>query len=100
VPGLIFCSGQIPAREDGSLVSGVPEGCTQCISNLKKVLESKGSSIDQIVKVNIYLKDLANFDTMNKAYEASVVLLIWKVWLIAKQRHSGTPTGSHLHSGS
>jgi enamine deaminase RidA (YjgF/YER057c/UK114 family) len=36
VPGLIFCSGQIPAREDGSIVEGIQAGAKQCISNLEK----------------------------------------------------------------
>jgi 2-iminobutanoate/2-iminopropanoate deaminase len=43
---------------------------TQALVNLAAVLEAAGSSIDNVVKVNIFLTDMANFAAMNKAYEA------------------------------
>lgn len=54
VPGLIFCSGQVPADGQGKIVEGdVKEHCAQCINNLEKALKNAGSSLDHLVKVNV-----------------------------------------------
>jgi len=41
----------------------------QALKNLSAVLEAAGSSIDNVVKVNVFLTDMANFAAMNKVYE-------------------------------
>ena len=67
--GLIFCSGQIPCDSDGNLVEGDVGVCTrQVIANMEAVLKAAGSSLDKIVKCNIFLDDMANFAAMNKVY--------------------------------
>lgn len=54
VPGLIFCSGQVPMDGQGKIVPGdVKEHCAQCIGNLEKALKNAGSGLDQLVKVNV-----------------------------------------------
>jgi enamine deaminase RidA (YjgF/YER057c/UK114 family) len=54
VPGLIFCSGQVPADSQGKIVDGdVKQHCAQCINNLEKALKNAGSSLDHLVKVNV-----------------------------------------------
>ncbi|ORY67523.1 Endoribonuclease L-PSP/chorismate mutase-like protein [Pseudomassariella vexata] len=63
VPGLVFCSGQIGKGE-------IKQATTTALSNLKKVLELSGSSIEKVVKFNVYLQDMKDFDTMNEAYIA------------------------------
>lgn len=40
-----------------------------CITNLKAVLTAAGSSLDRVVKVNIFLADMALFADMNVEYE-------------------------------
>merc|ERR1711879_140642 len=68
--GLIFCSGQIPQDESKNIVQGgIQPETTQCINNLSKVLENAGSDWDHVVKVNIYLKSMADFNAMNEVYE-------------------------------
>ncbi|KAL0071859.1 hypothetical protein AAF712_000781 [Marasmius tenuissimus] len=70
VPGLIFLSGQTPVDKDGNLVpGGIQEHTAQCIKNLGNVLEAAGSSWEKVVKVNVYLKDMDQFDSMNEVYE-------------------------------
>jgi len=70
IPGLIFLSGQVPIDKDGKLVEGgIQEYTEQCIKNLTNVLEAAGSSWEKVVKVNIYLKDMNNFKSMNEVYE-------------------------------
>jgi reactive intermediate/imine deaminase len=69
--GLLFCSGSIgvdPAT--GNIVEGtVADRTLQALKNLTAVLEAGGSSLDQVLKVNIYLTDMANFATMNEAWD-------------------------------
>jgi reactive intermediate/imine deaminase len=41
----------------------------QSLANLSAVLEASGSSIDNVVKVNIFLTDIADFATINTVYD-------------------------------
>ena len=41
----------------------------QALKNLTAVLEAAGSSIDEVVKVNIFITDMANFGAVNAVYE-------------------------------
>lgn len=41
----------------------------QCFKNLAAVLEAAGSSINHVVKMNVYLTDIADFDAMNEVYK-------------------------------
>ncbi|KAI1382203.1 endoribonuclease L-PSP [Hypoxylon crocopeplum] len=69
-PSAIYCSGQIPCDSNGNLVEGtIGEKTAACISNLKAVLTAAGSSIERVVKVNIFLADMSLFADMNKEYE-------------------------------
>jgi enamine deaminase RidA (YjgF/YER057c/UK114 family) len=61
-PTAIYCSGQIPSDVEGNLVTGTIQELTrQCIQNLKAVLEEAGSGIEKVVKVNVFITDMANF---------------------------------------
>jgi reactive intermediate/imine deaminase len=64
---LVFLSGQIPLDPDTmELVAGDFETrARRVFDNLKAVAEAAGGSMDQVLKVNIYLTDLANFATVN-----------------------------------
>jgi len=66
---LIFCSGQIPLKADGALVTGdIKEQATQVMENLKAVLAAAGSSFDRAVKCTIYLVDINDFAVVNEVY--------------------------------
>lgn len=41
----------------------------QCIHNLGQVLAAAGSSWEKVVKVNVYLKNMDDFASMNQVYE-------------------------------
>ena len=41
----------------------------QCIRNLSAVLEEAGSSLQNVVRVGVFLTDMGNFAAMNKVYE-------------------------------
>ena len=67
---LLFCSGQTginPAtnKVDESTVEGQTR---QVMENLKAVLSSQGLTVQNVVKCNVYLSDMANFQAMNKVY--------------------------------
>ncbi|MFA5829100.1 MAG: RidA family protein [Candidatus Gracilibacteria bacterium] len=67
--GFVFCSGQIPLRADGTLVSGgIVEQTEQVLSNLKAVLEAAGSGLGKVVKTTVFLANMADFAAMNEVY--------------------------------
>ena len=66
---MIFVSGQIPLTSDGILVSDdIKLQTKQCMSNIGAILEKANCDFSNIVKVGIFLKDLANFDSVNEVY--------------------------------
>ncbi|KZS96008.1 Endoribonuclease L-PSP [Sistotremastrum niveocremeum HHB9708] len=70
---IIFLSGQIPADKNGQIVpGGIQEHTKQCLANLENVLKAAGSSWQQVAKVNIFLKDMADFAAMNEVYEKAL----------------------------
>lgn len=65
----LFCSGQIPLTPGGELVSGdVKTQATQCLTNLRGVLEAAGLSMDNIVKTTIFLSSMDHFAAVNEVY--------------------------------
>lgn len=61
---LLFVSGQAALAEDGTLVGAgdFDVQAEQAFRNLQRVLEAGGSSLEQVVKVTIYLTDMSNFE--------------------------------------
>lgn len=67
---LVFTSGQIPLRPDGSLLEGdISAQTKQVLDNVKAVLEAAGSSLDHVIKSTCFLSDMNNFAAMNAVYE-------------------------------
>ena len=64
---LVFLSGQIPLDPASmEIVGGDFEArARRVFDNLKAVAEAAGGSLDQIVKLTVYLTDLDNFATVN-----------------------------------
>ncbi|KAH8726156.1 L-PSP endoribonuclease family protein-like protein [Phaeosphaeriaceae sp. PMI808] len=66
----IFVSGQIPADTKGTLIEGsITDKTTQCCENIKAILTEAGASMDRVVKVNVFLDDMAHFAEMNGVFE-------------------------------
>ena len=63
-------SAQLPIDpKTGRLVAGgVKEQAGQCLKNIKAILESIDVPFDDIVKINIFLKDLSNTEAVNEVY--------------------------------
>jgi len=71
VNGMVFTSGQIALRSDGSFNDGsVEEQCEQVLSNLRAVLEAAGSALSKVVKTTIFLADMEDFSKVNGVYES------------------------------
>ena len=66
----IFCSGQIPMDpKTNALVEGdVRTQAVRILDNLQAVLEAAGSSLDQAVKLTVYLKDMNDFGVLNQVF--------------------------------
>jgi len=70
VGNFLFISGQIPITpETGELIPGDIKAQTrQVLENIKAIVEAAGGSLNNIVKVNVYLKDMNDFQAMNEVY--------------------------------
>ena len=66
----IYVSGTIGSRDDQfQPVSGtVGEQTTQALRNIEHILGACGASVDDVVKVTVYLTDMSTFGEMNEAY--------------------------------
>ncbi|MCS6894946.1 MAG: RidA family protein [Bacteroidia bacterium] len=66
----LFISGQIALRPDSTLEkSSIAAETEQVLHNLRSVLEAASASPEKIVKVTIFLTDMAFFPTVNSIYE-------------------------------
>ena len=68
--GMIYTSGMIPINPtDGSLVTGtVEEQAEQALKNLKALVEESGSSMEQVIKTTVFIKDMNDFAKINDVY--------------------------------
>ncbi len=67
---LLFTSGQIaidPATNT-LIEGGIEEQTHRVFKNLKAILETKGASMDQIVKTVVFIKDMNDFAKVNEIY--------------------------------
>ena len=66
----VFTAGQAaldPVTQQ--LISGgIAEQTRRTLENLKAVLEAAGTTLDRVVKANVYLKDMGDFAAMNAVY--------------------------------
>jgi len=69
VGNTVWCSGQIPLDPaTGTLVSGdIDLEIARVFDNLAAVATAAGGTLDNAVKVNVYLTDLAHFARVNEA---------------------------------
>jgi 2-iminobutanoate/2-iminopropanoate deaminase len=68
--GVAYLSGQIPLDPDsGQVVQGdIAAQTERALENIKAVLEAAGASLSSVLKTTVYLKDMADFSTMNEVY--------------------------------
>ena len=62
----IFLSGQIPLYENGELCNGTMQEQVELIfQNIGHLLETQNCGLQNIVKLTVFLKDIADFDAVN-----------------------------------
>lgn len=68
--GLIFTSGQLPINpENGEHVMDIEAAAKQSLTNVLEIVKEAGGKLENIIKVNIYVKDMNDFGKVNKVYE-------------------------------
>jgi len=69
-PGIIYLSGQVGLDPTtGRLISGdVAAQTARTLDNIRALLESIGSSLDDVLRVGVYLTGMESFAAMNEVY--------------------------------
>ncbi|KAH6709253.1 Endoribonuclease L-PSP/chorismate mutase-like protein [Leptodontidium sp. 2 PMI_412] len=68
--GVVYCAGQVGANVEGKLVSeDVGPQTEKTLENIKNILQSAGSSLERVLKVNIYMPEQADYAGMNEVYK-------------------------------
>jgi len=71
VGGMVYTSGQIPVEpETGALLATAPiaEQTRRVLTNLSAVLEAAGTSLANVVRTTVFLRDMNDFAAMNAEY--------------------------------
>ena len=69
----IYLAGAIPSLPDGTRVTGsFAEQAHAAFRNLVAVAQAAGGSLDQAVRLGVYLRDFADFGEMNEIYQQYV----------------------------
>ncbi len=64
--GHIFLSGQIPLNSNGELLDGnIQEQVVLVFQNIQHLLETQNCTLQNIVKLTVFLKDIEDFDAVN-----------------------------------
>lgn len=68
--GLIFFSGMVPVDMDQgiTITDDIQAAARLTLDNIKRALEGVGSSLENVVKATVYLKDMADFNALNEVY--------------------------------
>ncbi|NMB06948.1 MAG: RidA family protein [Tissierellia bacterium] len=68
---LIYTSGQLPiVPETGELLKGdIKKETLQSLKNVAAILEEAGATVENVVKVNIYIRNMEDFPLINEVYE-------------------------------
>jgi 2-iminobutanoate/2-iminopropanoate deaminase len=69
--GFVFVSGQGPLDpKTGEYLKGdIQSETRQVFENIRSILEAAGTSMESVVKVNVYLRDINDFGAMNEVYK-------------------------------
>jgi len=66
--GFIFVSGQLGSDEEGRIAGDIEAQTRRAIENLIAAVGEAGGKIEEVVKVTVYLKDMRDFNIMNRVY--------------------------------
>jgi 2-iminobutanoate/2-iminopropanoate deaminase len=67
--GLVYTSGQLPLTPSGELIrDDVGRAARQALENVRAILAAGGATMEDVVKVTVYLTDMGHFATVNGVY--------------------------------
>ena len=65
----VYVSGQLPLDPaTGQMPETTPEQARQSLTNIRNILEAAGSGLDRVLRVGIFMVDLADFKAVNEVY--------------------------------
>ena len=68
--GTVYVSGQLPINPaDGTMPADITAQTRQSLANVEAILRQAGLTMDNVVKTNVYLADMADFGAMNSVYQ-------------------------------
>jgi 2-iminobutanoate/2-iminopropanoate deaminase len=67
---LLFTAGQIPLTPDDELLDDEPIDVQtrQSLENVQAIVEEEGATMQDVLKVTVFLDDIEDFEAMNEAY--------------------------------
>lgn len=69
VNGMVYTSGVIPVNpETGEIPEGVKAQATQVFINMTNLLQASGTSMENVVKTTVFIKDMNDFAAINEVY--------------------------------
>jgi len=69
IGNLVFTSGQIPVDPaTGEIPEGVEAQAEQAFTNVKELLAAAGTSIENVIKTTVFIKDMNDFGKINEIY--------------------------------
>ena len=68
--GFVFTAGQVPINPASGKIEAetIEDQTRQVLTNVDAVLRAAGSSLDRVVKMTVFMTDLADFQAMNGVY--------------------------------
>ncbi|KAI9847699.1 MAG: hypothetical protein M1837_001947 [Sclerophora amabilis] len=90
--GQVFVSGQLPATAEGTLIEGsIGQKTEAAIQNIRAILKAANSDITKVVKVNVFITDMAIFGELNEVYEKHFAHKPARSCVAVKQLPKGVP---------
>ena len=69
VNGMVYTSGQIPVNPaTGEIADSIEGQARQVMENVKNLLEAAGTSMGNVVKTTVFIKDMNDFGKINEIY--------------------------------
>ena len=67
---MVFTAGQLPLTPDGDLLddASIPRQTEQALDNITAILREADTSLDNVLKVTVFLDDIDDFEAMNDTY--------------------------------
>jgi 2-iminobutanoate/2-iminopropanoate deaminase len=66
---LVFTSGQAGRNRETGKMGDVADQARRCIANISAVLEAAGTSLEHILKVTVFLRNVEDRDAFNVVYK-------------------------------